>query len=256
MPIQRADVVRRSSGQGEIRTHDTVAGMPVFETGAFNHSATCPGQPENLAGVRRGVNETRRAAAPRRTRASSAPHSASQHAAHALPAMIQSGMPQEIADRARHARLVDPTRRTRHASMRASTIAPAHIAHGSSVTYSVQSSSRHASERTRRLADREQLGVRGGVLIAHRAIGRARDDLAIAHDHRADRHVAGDARRTAPRASAAVIHRRSVARAPSALIGRRARGRSRRPPAPAPALARRPAFSNVSAPPRPSPTTM
>ena len=29
-------------GQGEIRTHDTVAGMPVFETGAFNHSATCP----------------------------------------------------------------------------------------------------------------------------------------------------------------------------------------------------------------------
>jgi hypothetical protein len=31
-----------ASGQGEIRTHDTVAGMPVFETGAFNHSATCP----------------------------------------------------------------------------------------------------------------------------------------------------------------------------------------------------------------------
>lgn len=29
-------------GQGEIRTLDTVAGMPVFETGAFNHSATCP----------------------------------------------------------------------------------------------------------------------------------------------------------------------------------------------------------------------
>ncbi len=32
-----------TSGQGGIRTHDTVAGMPVFETGAFNHSATCPG---------------------------------------------------------------------------------------------------------------------------------------------------------------------------------------------------------------------
>ena len=29
-------------GQGEIRTLDTLAGMPVFETGAFNHSATCP----------------------------------------------------------------------------------------------------------------------------------------------------------------------------------------------------------------------
>src|SRR3954469_12911288 len=33
-------------GQGEIRTLDTVAGMPVFETGAFNHSATCPGDRE------------------------------------------------------------------------------------------------------------------------------------------------------------------------------------------------------------------
>jgi hypothetical protein len=29
-------------GQGEIRTHDTLTGTPVFETGAFNHSATCP----------------------------------------------------------------------------------------------------------------------------------------------------------------------------------------------------------------------
>ena len=37
VPVPRSD-----HGQGEIRTHDTVAGMPVFETGAFNHSATCP----------------------------------------------------------------------------------------------------------------------------------------------------------------------------------------------------------------------
>src|SRR5215204_528655 len=57
-PSQRADVVRRSSGQGEIRTHGTVAGTPVFETGAFNHSATCPVQPKNLARGWRGVNET------------------------------------------------------------------------------------------------------------------------------------------------------------------------------------------------------
>jgi hypothetical protein len=32
----------RAYGQGEIRTHDTLAGTPVFETGAFNHSATYP----------------------------------------------------------------------------------------------------------------------------------------------------------------------------------------------------------------------
>ncbi len=33
-------------GEGEIRTHDTLTGIPVFETGAFNHSATSPGQLE------------------------------------------------------------------------------------------------------------------------------------------------------------------------------------------------------------------
>jgi hypothetical protein len=30
------------NGQGGIRTLDTLAGMPVFETGSFNHSDTCP----------------------------------------------------------------------------------------------------------------------------------------------------------------------------------------------------------------------
>jgi hypothetical protein len=30
------------NGQGGIRTHDTVAGIPVFETGSFSHSDTCP----------------------------------------------------------------------------------------------------------------------------------------------------------------------------------------------------------------------
>src|SRR5205085_630932 len=46
------------SGQGEIRTLDTgLTGMPVFETGAFNHSATCPGQPWILDRRRRRVNE-------------------------------------------------------------------------------------------------------------------------------------------------------------------------------------------------------
>ena len=29
-------------GRGEIWTHDTLAGMPLFESGAFNHSATLP----------------------------------------------------------------------------------------------------------------------------------------------------------------------------------------------------------------------
>jgi hypothetical protein len=32
-----------NGGEGEIRTPDTVARMPHFECGAFNHSATSPG---------------------------------------------------------------------------------------------------------------------------------------------------------------------------------------------------------------------
>ena len=32
----------RSGGEGGIRTHDTLASMPHFECGAFDHSATSP----------------------------------------------------------------------------------------------------------------------------------------------------------------------------------------------------------------------
>ena len=34
-------------GRGGIRTHGTLAGTPVFKTGALNHSATLPLQPFN-----------------------------------------------------------------------------------------------------------------------------------------------------------------------------------------------------------------
>jgi hypothetical protein len=34
---------RTSGGEGGIRTPDTLSGMPVFKTGAINHSATSPG---------------------------------------------------------------------------------------------------------------------------------------------------------------------------------------------------------------------
>src|SRR3981081_1232630 len=33
-----------SGGRGGIRTHGTLAGTPVFKTGALNHSATLPNQ--------------------------------------------------------------------------------------------------------------------------------------------------------------------------------------------------------------------
>src|SRR5580704_364238 len=31
-----------NGGRGEIRTHETLTGLPVFKTGALNHSATLP----------------------------------------------------------------------------------------------------------------------------------------------------------------------------------------------------------------------
>src|SRR5688572_24170071 len=38
-----------SNGGGEIRTHETLAGLPVFKTGAFGRSATPPGVLRTLA---------------------------------------------------------------------------------------------------------------------------------------------------------------------------------------------------------------
>lgn len=55
--------VGRLDGQGEIRTLDTgFTGMPVFETGAFNHSATCPTEPSKLVRQKTMVNACRRLA--------------------------------------------------------------------------------------------------------------------------------------------------------------------------------------------------
>jgi hypothetical protein len=34
--------VKTNCGEGEIRTPDTVSGMPLFESGTFNHSVTSP----------------------------------------------------------------------------------------------------------------------------------------------------------------------------------------------------------------------
>jgi hypothetical protein len=44
--------MKLNGGEGGIRTHDTVARMPHFECGAFDHSATSP---RNQSFNRRGV---------------------------------------------------------------------------------------------------------------------------------------------------------------------------------------------------------
>src|SRR5258705_2854110 len=96
-----------TNGQGEIRTHDPLAGTPVFETGAFNHSATCPEQPLNLEGGVWCVNECAPASC-REKVAQQQGRVLRAHAALHLRPMVQAGMPQQIADGAGHPRLVVP----------------------------------------------------------------------------------------------------------------------------------------------------
>ena len=70
--------------------------------------------------------------------------------------------------------------------------APAHIAHGSSVTTSMQSSSRHEPARGRGVAQREHLRVRGRVGGALALVVTAGEDVTVveARDDRPDGHVA------------------------------------------------------------------
>jgi hypothetical protein len=49
------------SGEGGIRTPDTVTRMPHFECGAFNHSATSPWPQQAQIAIRRLCIERRRA---------------------------------------------------------------------------------------------------------------------------------------------------------------------------------------------------
>ena len=73
--------------------------------------------------------------------------------------------------------------------IRALTSAPAHITHGSSVTYSVQSSSRQWPTTCGRVAQRQHLGVRRGVAGELALVVTAGDHHAVAHHDRTDRHV-------------------------------------------------------------------
>ena len=52
-----------SGGEGGIRTHETLAGLPVFKTGTFNHSVTSPCDYEKPGGER-GIRTLAGACAP------------------------------------------------------------------------------------------------------------------------------------------------------------------------------------------------
>jgi hypothetical protein len=102
-------------GQGEIRTHDTGYRIPVFETGAFSLSATCP---DSLQISPRPESESTR---PRSLRL--CPQSTKkvlqqlcalrrQHSTHDLGSMIQTRVPNNVGHRTRHPRLL--VERTKH----------------------------------------------------------------------------------------------------------------------------------------------
>jgi hypothetical protein len=58
------DLKRACGGSGGIRTHDTVPRMPVFKTGAFNHSATLPLPTRGLAAYDWLMSDSPRQAVP------------------------------------------------------------------------------------------------------------------------------------------------------------------------------------------------
>src|SRR6476660_1867649 len=90
-----------TSGQGEIRTHGTLAGTPVFETGAFNHSATCPEQPSNLPRERGSVNEFSASARSEEVAQQCARLHLTYTALH-FRTMIEPRVAQQVSDRAGH----------------------------------------------------------------------------------------------------------------------------------------------------------
>ena len=85
----------------------------------------------------------------------------------------------QVVQRSHRARPSGPARRTPAASTRACTSAPAHIAQGSRVTYSVTPVSRQAPERPcAASAQREHLGVGEGIAVDLAAVEAAADDRA------------------------------------------------------------------------------
>ena len=106
-----------------------------------------------------------------------------------LRAVVEPRLAEHVEHAAGGAGLRIGGRRRHDAGTRASTIAPAHIAHGSSVTYRTESSTRQLP--SARAASRS-------AIISAWAVGSARtsrslwpgaDHLAVAHDDRADRDV-------------------------------------------------------------------
>lgn len=111
--------------------------------------------------------------------------------------MIQSGMPQQVADRSSHTRLLIPGTKN-NALHAAQHDGPG--AHRAGLERDIEGTviESPAFELRGSLANREELGVSGGILIAHGAIGRCRQNCPVPDYDRPDgnfvalRRIAGE----------------------------------------------------------------
>ena len=130
-------------------------------------------------------------AGPRKNARSSAPALLGAHARRDLGAVVEPAVADDVPQRAGGTRPSGRTAPKTTRSTRASTLAPAHIVQGSSVTTSVQPVSRQLAAAARRRAQRQHLGVRGGVAALLPLVGRLGEHRAVRpEDDRADRRVA------------------------------------------------------------------
>ena len=182
--------------------------MPVFETGAFNHSATCPGQPRNL-GRRRSTCQRLGVVESEESRE----HSAALLRATRRPApRAGDSAADDAADRrpTRPFPPCRPTRRTRRARCATARSRPhtSRTARASRRACSPRGATTPSAAAAARMASTSACAV-GSWSRMVRLPARA-SDRALANDHRADRHLARRAAAARASSSASRHPRRSV----------------------------------------------
>ena len=170
-----------ASGERRIRTYGTVTGTPDFESGAFDHSASSPS-----IQFSRFLRRASRSKKLFRSR----PHSLRQHAARHLDAGGCAAAPRPGCRASPPLPPWGPIGPNTSRVTRPCTIAPAHIAHGSSVTYRVTPVSRQAPELRPPPASASSSAWAKGSRSTSRRLKPVPDHLALVHRHRSDGDLA------------------------------------------------------------------
>ena len=181
---------------------------------------------------RSGYRQQLSAPLARRTPPAAALHSASRTPPTTSRTVVEPPVAHHVPHRPGRPGLRDPRRRTPGATTRASTAAPAHMVHGSSVTASVQPVSCQEPSEAPARAARSPRRARSGRASASRSLCAMPDDRSVCvEDDGADRDVG----RTYGAASHLQrgVHRREVAAAGLHGLRRQARRSSNRSPQPA-----------------------